>query len=99
LEGNRTYFNQNPKCEPRLGKYGLYKAFGCAEDQVRMQQAVQWVLNLSDGNHSLLSIAERSSRPFGEIRRAADALVDCGLLKARPVTDSRIISEQGAPNR
>ena len=81
LEGNQTYLNQSPKCEPRLDQHGLYEAFGCGEEQVRLQQAVLWVLNLSDGLHSLMDIAERSSQSFAEIRSAATALCDCGLLK------------------
>ncbi len=28
LENNRIYLNQNPKCEPRLGKRGLYRTIG-----------------------------------------------------------------------
>jgi hypothetical protein len=39
-----------------------------------------WVLNLSDGRHSLLDIAERAKMPFAIIRRAADALHDASLL-------------------
>jgi aminopeptidase-like protein len=93
LEGNRTYVNQNPKCEPRLDKHGLYRAFGSAEDRIRFQQAVQWVLNLSDGNHSLLSISERSNRSFGEICRAADALVACGLIAPGPAPRHRPIRD------
>jgi len=32
LEHNRTYVNQNPKCEPQLGRRGLYKAIGGQRD-------------------------------------------------------------------
>jgi aminopeptidase-like protein len=39
-----------------------------------------WVLNLSDGHHSLLDVAERSGLPFDAVRRAAAALADAGLL-------------------
>ncbi len=42
--------------------------------------AMLWVLNLSDGSHSLLDIAERSKLPFDTIAAAADALHDHGLL-------------------
>ena len=28
LENNRVYVNQNPKCEPQLGKRGLYRKTG-----------------------------------------------------------------------
>jgi aminopeptidase-like protein len=42
--------------------------------------AMLWVLNLSDGSHSLLDIAERAGLPFASIHRAADLLAAHGLL-------------------
>jgi len=84
LEGNETFINLKPFGEPRLGRHGLYEAFGCDEDQARLQQAVLWVLNQSDGRHSLLDIASRSGFDFASIRRAADALQQVGLLELRP---------------
>ena len=39
-----------------------------------------WVLNLSDGKHSLLDIAERSGISFPSISEAADLLMPEGLL-------------------
>jgi aminopeptidase-like protein len=39
-----------------------------------------WVLNLADGKHTLLDMAERSGCPFDDIRAAADALIEKGLL-------------------
>jgi aminopeptidase-like protein len=84
LENNRTYLNQNPKCEPRLGKRGLYRAVGGhAEEQVN-ELALLWVLNLSDGESSVLDIAERSQLSFDVIKKAADALLNCGLLQVEP---------------
>ena len=41
-----------------------------------------WVLNLSDGDHSLLDIADRAGLPFEAIRAAKDDLVAAGLLQA-----------------
>jgi aminopeptidase-like protein len=41
-----------------------------------------WTLNLSDGQHSLLNIAERSQMPFAVIKQVADRLVAQHLLKA-----------------
>ena len=43
--------------------------------------AMLWVLNLSDGEHSLLDVAERSGLPFGTVADAADALHEAGLIK------------------
>jgi aminopeptidase-like protein len=43
--------------------------------------AMLWVLNLSDGHHSLLDIADRSCLRFDVLKHAVDALLECGLLK------------------
>ncbi len=68
LEGNRTFLNRNPHCEPQLGKRGLYDSIGDNE------LAMLWVLNLSDGRHSLLDIAERSGVSFAAVQGAAELL-------------------------
>jgi len=84
LEGNATYVNQNPKGEPQLGRRGLYRAISSGtprEDELR-ERALLWVLNLSDGNHTLLDIADRANLSFFLVRAAADALCDHDLLKA-----------------
>jgi aminopeptidase-like protein len=80
LEQNRTYRSLNPKCEPQLGKRGLYAAIGGDKDSAKRQLAMLWVLNLSDGTHSLLDIAERSGTSFTDVHGAADALLRSGLL-------------------
>jgi aminopeptidase-like protein len=80
LEGNRTYTNLLPKCEPQLGKRGLYASVGGESHTQARQMAMLWVLNQSDGTHSLLDIAERAKLPFFEVRRAARALLGAGLL-------------------
>jgi aminopeptidase-like protein len=81
LEGNQAYVNLNPKCEPQLGKRGLYQTIGGQADARQFELAMLWVLNLSDGKHTLLQIAERSGLEFGLIRKAADTLVQHTLLK------------------
>ena len=60
LEGNATYVNLNPKCEPQLGRRGLHGPSAAARTRALDELALLWVLNLSDGRHSLLDIAERS---------------------------------------
>ncbi len=80
LEGNRVYVSQNPRCEPQLGRRGLYRAVaGQQENQLR-ELALLWVLNMSDGRHALLDIADRANLPFGQIQSAAEALIEAGLL-------------------
>ncbi|MFY9531345.1 MAG: DUF4910 domain-containing protein [Candidatus Acidiferrales bacterium] len=81
LENNRRYLNLNPKCEPQLGRRGLYRAIGGQADLREIELAMLWVLNLSDGKPSLLDIAERSGLRFDSVRRAADALFEKQLLE------------------
>jgi aminopeptidase-like protein len=81
LESNRRYRNLNPYCEPQLGKRNLYRPTGGEAIGVELNARL-WVLNLSDGEHSLLDIAERSHIPFSAISDAADLLSQSGLLSA-----------------
>lgn len=81
LEHNRRYRNTSPKCEPQLGKRGLYGSMGGRKDAQEHEMALLWVLNLSDGEHSLLDIAERADMEFGAVRAAAEALAAVGLLE------------------
>ena len=80
LEGDASYVNLRPHGEPQLGRYGLYDSVGGAGQQQR-QLALLWVLNQSDGEHSLLDIATRSGIAFEDIREAADRLLGAQLLE------------------
>ncbi len=80
LERDRRYLNLAPRGEPQLGRRGLLGSAPLASSQGR---AMAWVLNLSDGHHSLLDITERSRLPFATIHEAASALCTTDLL--RPV--------------
>jgi len=84
LEGNGTYLNLSPKCEPQLGKRGLYDALGGRSHAMETQMAMLWVLNLSDGRHTLLAIAEKAKLPFHAVREAAVALEAKNLLRREP---------------
>jgi aminopeptidase-like protein len=80
LEGNRHYQNLSPFCEPQLGRRNLYRPTG--GDAIGTDiNARLWVLNFSDGQHSLLDIADRSGLPFSAICDAADLLHKSQLLK------------------
>ena len=80
IENNCYYLNQSPKSEPQLGKRGLYQGAGGNADRRQHELALLWVLNLSDGHHSLLDIAERAGLPFARLKEAADALATTDLL-------------------
>ena len=79
LENNGRYRNLNPYCEPQLGRRGLYRSTGGDGIEAEINARL-WVLNLSDGDHSLLDIAERSKLPFAQISDAAELLSNAGLL-------------------
>jgi aminopeptidase-like protein len=78
LENNCRYRNLSPYGEPQLGRRGLYRATG--QGITAETNAHLWVLSLSDGDHSLLEIAERSKIPFSMISEAAELLCKQGLL-------------------
>ena len=79
IENDRKVLNTNPRCEPQLGKRGLYASIGGVNaDAERL--SLLWVLNFSDGAHSLLDIAERAGLPFPLIDLAARRLGDYGLV-------------------
>ncbi len=77
LEGDGLYLNTQPKCEPQLGRRGLYNDLDSTSDTM----AMLWVLNFSDGEHTLMDIAERATLNFDSIRRVATILESNGLLK------------------
>jgi aminopeptidase-like protein len=81
LDANRHYVNLFPYGEPQLGRRGLYDSLGGRSDAKQAQLAMLWVLNLADGEHGLLDIAERAGLPFDSVAVAAGALADAGLVK------------------
>ena len=83
VENDAVYRNTAPKCEPQLGKRGLYRRVG-GETIAAENMAMLWALNFSDGEHSLLDIAERAKLPFEIVLRAARLLKAHGLLTAAP---------------
>ncbi len=82
LDRNRRYVNLSPYGEPQLGRRGLYDSLGGRSDAKQTEMAMLWVLNLSDGEHSLLDVAERSGLPFDAVAAAAGALRGADLIKA-----------------
>jgi len=83
IEESRHYINLHPKGEPRLGKRGLYGSVG-GQSPASRELALLWVLNQSDGDHSLLDIAERSQLPLAALNAAADVLEKAKLLRVKP---------------
>jgi len=83
LEQNRSYLNLKPKGEPQLGRYHLARSPPNEKERRTDDLALFWVLNLSDGEHSLLEIADRANLSFEVIRDAASSLLAAKLLAPR----------------
>jgi aminopeptidase-like protein len=83
LENDESYLNLVPKGEPQLGRRGLYPPIG-AQGVGAELMARLWLLNLSDGKHSLLDVADRSGLPFRDIKEAARVLSESGVLTSGP---------------
>jgi len=76
----RRFRNLLPFGEPRLGPRGLYGSLG-GGGRKEKELALLWVLNQSDGHHSLVDISGRSGLPRGIIEEAAELLVRADLLE------------------
>jgi len=81
LERNIRYVRADGRGEPNLGRHGLYRAFSGQRSHNTTQMALLWVLNLADGRHALLDMAERSTLPFEQIAAAAEAAEKAGLIR------------------
>jgi aminopeptidase-like protein len=83
-ERDATPRNTHPYGEPQLGRRGLYRAIGGQHDKddgsAFDQMTLLWILNLADGQHSLLDIAQRSGKRFEAVVAATDALREAGLI-------------------
>jgi aminopeptidase-like protein len=87
LDSNRTMLNLSPYGEPQLGRRGLFRAAGGAVETADHERALLWVLNQSDGEASLVDIADRSGIAYPVIKRAAERLEQVGLARDRATPD------------
>lgn len=82
LDGNECFRSLAPYGEPQLGRRGLYPDITVAGANVGVAEATFWVLNQADGERDLLSVAERSGLPFGDVRTAAERLAAADLIRS-----------------
>jgi aminopeptidase-like protein len=94
LENDGIYLNTSPKGEPQLGRRGLYNRTGGVTRDHASEFALFWVLSFSDGNHSLLDIAERARIPFAIVAGAARRLTEAGLLVPGAVGERRVVEKE-----
>ena len=81
VEGNKKYINVNTKGKLQFGKRGLYNTMGGQRHEKAYQMALLWILNLSDGDHTLLDIGIKSGIDFKIILHAEIELLKAGLIK------------------
>ncbi|MBS0558663.1 MAG: DUF4910 domain-containing protein [Proteobacteria bacterium] len=86
IESDKRFLTTSPKCEPQLGRRGLYGSLGGRN--TGGADAMLWVLNLSDGRNSLLDIADRAGLPLASIRAAAALLLEHALLCPVPEVEA-----------
>ncbi len=80
LEHNVTWMGTVQQGQPQLGRRGLYFSNGTPQSVTDRNRAMFWILNLADGQHDLLAIAERSGRPLRSLIALAQELHAAGLL-------------------
>jgi aminopeptidase-like protein len=81
LDDNVTYVRTDGRGEPQLGRRGLYRAIaGQKEAGGASQMDLLWLLNLADGQHTLLQMAERADVPFWRLHAAARLAIDASLI-------------------
>jgi aminopeptidase-like protein len=83
IESDFRFVNLSPMGEPQLGRRGLIPSLG-GKAAKSDHLALLWVLNLADGAHSVLDIAERSGLSFNQLSNAIESLTACGLLDRFP---------------
>ena len=72
LEANRRYLNLSAPRASRSWAGAACTAPSAAAATPRTRQmAMLWVLNLSDGDHTLLDVAERAGLPFALVAEVA----------------------------
>lgn len=75
------YLSLNPKCEPQLGKRGLYRMIGGQKESDLDEMSIFWIMCFSDGNFTLDKIANKSGIHFEKLKKTADLLCQKNLLK------------------
>jgi aminopeptidase-like protein len=83
VDGNARLVRTEPRGEPHLSGHGIDGTMsgGLLSGRDDANQALFWLLNLADGEHDLLEVAERAEVPFAMIEHAARVLSEAGVLR------------------
>jgi len=85
LESNKRYMRDQPYCEPMLAKYNLHDTVGYIDsndnkDAITRTVILKWLLNYSDGEHSLLDIANKIDISIDQLSVVAGQLEEKGII-------------------
>jgi aminopeptidase-like protein len=79
LENNK-YPKVNVFCEPQLGKRGMYPTISTKTSSIEVSLMMD-IISYSDGNKSLIEIAELCKVPIWQLYPIIEQLINCNLLK------------------
>ena len=84
-DNDPVYVNLLPKCEPHLGKRGIYHLVGGKNPiyDIIKEKAIMWVLAYSDGTYSLNDISERSKIDLDILKEVGNLLIEKELIKIK----------------
>lgn len=82
IEANETWWNTVQFGEPQLGRRDLYPSWSTGHVMPHVQ-LLTWILNLADGEHDLLAIAEEAGYPVQLVVEGVASLESAGLLERR----------------
>jgi len=86
LESNFVWKNTVKYCEPQLGHHGLYSSVSIPKSQQEERtSAILWLLNLADGEHDLLAIADRSGCKIELLISVVRELSDADLIAPKKI--------------
>ena len=80
IEANRTWKNTVMFGEPQLSKRNLFRSLGSQIHSEERDNAIWWLLNLADGKHDLIDIAEKSGLDWRLLAEVAEMLNKSELL-------------------
>ena len=83
LEVNGVYEATVKNCEPQLGKRGLYPSFNRPDRNHTFVRRMMHLLTFCDGDHDLISIAEKRSEYIGDYMDIFSKLSVAGLLSEK----------------
>lgn len=83
LENNEMFVNLMPYCEVQLGKRGLYPTLSAVGNKSDELKAMMWLLNYSDGKHTLFDIIQKSNIDLESFLAARNRLLEHHIIERK----------------